>query len=157
MRIGFDTTPLGASRSGVGVYTENLLTHLQQSRQSSDTIVELTHRQPTHRKINKTLWMQTILPWELLQAPVDVCHFTNSVAPLWTPCPTVLTIHDMTLWLYPEHHYRKRLLTMRPFIPVAARRAQAIIAVSQSVKTDIVRILGVPASKIKVIYSAPAD
>jgi len=63
----------------------------------------------------------------------------------------------MTLWLYPEHHYRKRLLAMRPFIPVAARRAQAIIAVSQSVKTDIVRILGVPASKIKVIYSAPAD
>jgi glycosyltransferase involved in cell wall biosynthesis len=69
----------------------------------------------------------------------------------------VLTIHDMTLWLYPEHHYRKRLLTMRPIIPVAARRAQAIIAVSQSVKADIVRILHMPADKVKVIYSAPAD
>src|SRR5579872_781887 len=105
MRIGFDTTPLAVSRSGVGVYTENLLAHLQKACDHGDRIFELTHRPSAHRKINKTLWMQSILPWELLRAPVDVCHFTNSVAPLWTPCATVLTIHDMTLWLYPQHHY----------------------------------------------------
>lgn len=157
MRIGFDTTALAVSRSGVGVYTENLFAHLQQSCEARDTLVELTHRNSTRKKINKTLWMQTVLPWELLHSPVDICHFTNSVGPLWTPCPTVLTIHDMTLWLYPEHHYRKRLLTMRPFIPAAARRAKTIIAVSESVKADIVRILNIPASKIQVIYSAPSD
>ena len=101
--------------------------------------------------------MQTVLPYKLLHDSVDVCHFTNSVAPLCTGCPTVLTIHDMTLWLYPGYHYRKRLLTMRPLIPVAARRARAIIAVSESVKADIVRILGVPADKVHVVYSAPSD
>ncbi len=157
MRIGFDTTPLAVSKSGVGVYTENLLMHLQQTLEPHDRLMELSHRSTAHQKMNKTLWMQAVLPWELRRAPVDVCHFTNSVAPLWTPCATVLTIHDMTLWLYPEHHYRKRLLTMRPLIPAAARRAKAIITVSQSVKDDIVRILGVPASKVHVVYSAPSD
>jgi glycosyltransferase involved in cell wall biosynthesis len=157
MRIGFDTTPLAVSRSGVGVYTENLLAHLQKGCDNGDQIVELTHRSSSQRKINKTLWMQTLLPWQLMRDPVDICHFTNSVAPLWTPCPTVLTIHDMTLWLYPQHHYRKRLLTMRPFIPAAARRAKAIIAVSESVKADIVRILRVPASKVHVVYSASSE
>src|SRR5262249_48847431 len=51
----------------------------------------------------------------------------------------------------------KRLVTMRPFIPTAARRAQAIIAVSESVKADIVRILDVPANKVHVVYSAPSE
>ncbi|MGZ5511966.1 MAG: glycosyltransferase family 4 protein [Chthoniobacterales bacterium] len=157
MRIGFDTTALAVSRSGVGVYTENLLNHLPQACNADDSIVELTHRHSPRGKINKTLWMQIILPYMLWHDAVDVCHFTNSVAPLCTRCPTVLTIHDMTLWLYPEYHFRKRLLAMRPFIPMAARRARAIIAVSENVKADIVRILGIPAGKVHVVYSAPSD
>ncbi|HVO68614.1 MAG TPA: glycosyltransferase family 1 protein [Aggregatilineaceae bacterium] len=157
MRIGFDTTALAVSKSGVGVYTENLLSHLPQVCSPEDRIVPLTHHRVPHRRVNKTLWMQALLPYSLRHDPVDVCHFTNNVAPLWTPCPTVLTIHDMTLWLYPQHHYRKRLLAMRPFIPIAARRARAIIAVSESAKNDIVRILGVPADKVHVVYSAPSD
>jgi glycosyltransferase involved in cell wall biosynthesis len=157
MRIGFDTTALAVSKSGVGVYTENLLSHLSQVCNGNDSIIELTHRSPCRRPINKTLWMQTILPYRLLHDSVDVCHFTNSVAPLCTGCPTVLTIHDMTLWLYPGYHYRKRLLSMRPLIPIAARHARAIIAVSESVRADIVRILGVPADKVHVVYSAPSD
>ena len=66
----------------------------------------------------------------------------------------MVTIHDMTLWLYPQHHYTKRLLAMRPIIPLAARRAAAIIAVSESAKQDIVRLLGVPAEKVHVVYEA---
>jgi glycosyltransferase involved in cell wall biosynthesis len=62
----------------------------------------------------------------------------------------------MTLWMFPQYHYGLRLLSMRPFIPMAARRAAAIIAVSQSTKEDIVRILGVPAGKVQVIHEAPA-
>jgi len=62
----------------------------------------------------------------------------------------------MTLWLFPQHHYRRRLLAMRPFIPLAARRATVLIAVSHSTRRDIVRILGVPASKVHVVYEAPA-
>lgn len=170
MRIGFDATPLCAPRSGVGTYTINLLEHL--CRQFEDDIVPLAHRPrlwepngnsrssiPNLRSsvsINKTLWMQVVLPWLLARLRTDLCHFTNGVASLWTPCPSVVTIHDMTLWLFPQHHYRRRLLAMRPFIPLAARQATAIIAVSHSTKRDIVRILRVPAPKVHVIYEAPA-
>ncbi|MBA3533641.1 MAG: glycosyltransferase family 4 protein [Ardenticatenales bacterium] len=169
MRIAFDITPLAVPQSGVGTYTANLLAHLY--RQTEDQILPLIHRPlalaaseiefpaPSVRspwgRLNKTLWMQMLLPWQLSRLRPDVAHFTNSVAPLYAPCPTVITIHDMTLWLFPEHHYRRRLLAMRPFIPIAARRAGAIIAVSHSAKADIVRILGVPAEKVHVVYEAP--
>jgi glycosyltransferase involved in cell wall biosynthesis len=92
----------------------------------------------------------------LSRLDVSVGHFTNSVAPLLAPCPTVITIHDMTLWLFPQYHYGRRLLSMRPFIPLAARRAAAIIAISRATKHDIVRILRVPPKKVHVIYEAPA-
>ncbi|GAB4436009.1 MAG: glycosyltransferase family 1 protein [Anaerolineae bacterium] len=99
--------------------------------------------------------MQAVLPWEMRQLKPDICHFTNSVAPLLSPCRVVVTIHDMTLWLYARYHHRKRLLSMRPLIPLAARRAAALITVSHSAKADIVRILGTDAAKIHVIHEAP--
>jgi len=152
--------------SGVGTYTINLLEHLE--RLSDDEILRLAHRcspangpatagsEVRRLGLNKTVWMQVVLPRQLQQACTDVCHFTNGVASFWTPCPSVVTIHDMTLWLFPQYHYRRRLLAMRPFVPLAARRAAAIIAVSQSTKADIVRILGVEESKVHVVYEAPS-
>lgn len=166
MRIGFDVTSLCVPQSGVGTYTWNLFEHL--AGYSGDTVVPLAHRQPNGKMAtipihgrsrlagNKTVWMQCVLPLKLARSDLDICHFTNNVAPLWTPRPSIITIHDMTLWLFPEHHYRRRLLAMRPFVPLAARHAKAIITVSHSAKRDIVRVLGVPAQKVHVIYEAPA-
>jgi glycosyltransferase involved in cell wall biosynthesis len=163
LRIGFDLTPLTVPRSGVGTYTACLLDQLQQG---PDTILPLSHYPAGYRwsaanravrpkALNKTLWMQLHLPRELKQLQPDLCHFTNHVAPLWLPCPSILTIHDMTLWLHPGYHPLRRLVSMRPLIPHAARRADAIITVSHSAKADIVRILGIPPEKVHVIYEAP--
>lgn len=167
MRLGFDVTPLLVQQSGIGTYTKNLLDHLSQAAggrgEAEDLdIIPLANRPACETpdgpwRLNKTLWMQAVLPWQAGRRRLDVCHFTNNVAPLWTPCPSVVTIHDMTLWLYPQHHYPKRLLAMRPIIPLAARRAAAIIAVSESAKQDIVRLLGVPAEKVHVVYEAASS
>ncbi len=69
-------------------------------------------------------------------------HFTNGMVPLASPVPTVVTIHDMSLTLYPRYHPPRRVLLNRPLVDLAARRADAIITVSQSAKRDIVRLYG---------------
>ncbi len=163
LRIGLDVSALVAPNGGIGTYTRNLWE--QMSRRADTEIVPLAHRRlhsesaPSAGRqqfaLNKTLWMQAVLPWELRRLDVDLCHFTNNVASVWSPCPTVLTVHDMSLWLYPQHHYLRRLLAMRPVIPLAVRRADAVIAVSRSTKRDIVRVLGVPETKVHVVYEAP--
>ena len=107
----------------------NLLDHL--SRQTGNEIVPLTHRRRSGGwTINKTVWMQAVLPWQFTRLAMDVCDFTNSVVSLWVPCPVIVTMHDMTLWLMPEHHYGRRLLAMRLLIRLALQRAAAVIAVS---------------------------
>ena len=162
MRIGFDVSSLCMTSSGVGTYVSSLFDALQAT--GDDTFIPLAHCSMRSipiltargRKLNKTVWMQAILPFLLGKLDMDVCHFTNSVAPAWMPSPSVITIHDMTLWLYPQYHTYSRLAAMRPIIPLAARRADAVIAVSGNTKQDIQDILHIPAEKIHVIYEAAA-
>ena len=159
MRIGFDATPLSAPYSGVGTYAANLLHALQmKSQEEIVTLAPLSTNGNRHRPVsNKTLWMQLTLPRDISYLDLDICHFTNFVAPLLCPCPTVITIHDMTLWMFPELHPTRRLAAMRPIIPLAAQHASAIIAVSKSAKADIVSILDLDPDKVHVVYEAPAE
>lgn len=169
MRLGFDLTPLCNPPTGVGMYTAQLYAHLPAVWPGD--IRALAHRHQIWHNgsppevsvdvappwpMNKTLWMQTVLPWQLAKERITLAHFTNSVAPLRAPCPFVITVHDMSLWLYPQFHYSRRLIAMRPLIPLVARRAQAVIAVSHSARADILHILRLPPERVHVIYEAPA-
>lgn len=160
MRIGFDVSSLCLTSSGVGTYVSSLFDALQAT--GDDTFVPLAHcgiraipiLTGPRARLNKTVWMQAVLPILLGRLDMDLCHFTNSVAPAWTPSPSIITIHDMTLWLYPQYHTYRRLAAMRPIIPLAARRANAVIAVSENTKRDIQDILHISPNKIHVIYEA---
>ena len=65
------------------------------------------------------------------------------------------TIHDMTCWLMPELHPAANLRADRNFESIL-RRADGLIAVSASTKTDAVRVLGLRPEKIAVIHSGIA-
>ncbi len=164
MRVGLDITSLRAPRTGVGTYTANLLQQLRDMPQLEVVpMIQSSVHLPLPRgesrrtfRVSNSVWLQMVLPWHLSRLSTDVCHFTNNVASVWTPCPSVVTIHDATLWLYPKYHPRRRILAMRSVIPFGARRAKAIIAVSATTKRDLVRMLNIPEEKVYVIHEAPA-
>jgi glycosyltransferase involved in cell wall biosynthesis len=102
------------------------------------------------------VWMQTHAPRLLTRLGADVVHFTNGMVPIASPVPTVVTIHDMSLTLYPACHPFRRVLLNRPLVDFAARRADAIITVSQSAKRDIVRHYRIDPNRIHVVHEAAA-
>ena len=166
--IGFDATPLQIARhSGVGNYTAQLLTALidraderQYALLANRTVNGAAPRgslgQIGRRFPNRSTWMQLLLPRDLAALRPEVCHFTNSLAPLQAPCPIVITLHDMSLFVHGQLHPLKSRLAVRPIIPVVARRAAAIITVSRHAKCEIVDGLHVPPEKVHVIYEAAA-
>src|SRR5215475_105190 len=169
MRIAFDGTALRPGRTGVGYYTEHLLHHLAQtatndelivvSNRSIDTTAPLPSRvrvATPARRVPRLVWMQTLAVTALREVEADVVHFTNGMLPLMSPVPTVVTIHDMSLRLYPRYHPPRRVLLNRPLVDIAARRADAIITVSESAKRDIVRLYGSHAERIHVVHEAAA-
>lgn len=168
MRIAFDGTTLRPEQTGVGYYTEHLLHHLAEdsdcelvvvSNRPVQTSVPLASRVrvvTTHRRLQRALWMQTAAPALLRTLDLDVAHFTNSVGPCLVGTPLVVTIHDMSLTLFPSYHPVKRILLSRPLMKVTARRAAAIITVSESARRDILRLCGVQPDRVHVVHEAAA-
>ncbi len=167
MRIGFDGTPLLGQRSGVGHYTGRLLAHLvkQQpeweymlfSNRSLDPLeVELAHALPVaeHFGLSRFVWMQLMLPRIIRKRQLDLCHFPNNTAPFCHSTPYVITIHDASLFLHSHHHPPSRLLALRLLLPQVARRAAAVITVSDHARRDLMRVLKLPAEKMHVIHEA---
>jgi glycosyltransferase involved in cell wall biosynthesis len=167
--VGFDASPLEMrQRAGVSQYTAQLLSALV-ARGDGRRYALLAGRSlagiippgtlgPIGRQLpNRTLWMQIVLPRTLAALRPELCHFTNSIAPLATSCPFVVTVHDMSLFRYPGLQPLKSLLLVRTIVRAVARRARAVIAVSHSARRDILsQMPGLPPENVHVVYEAAA-
>jgi len=169
MRIAFDGTSLRPRRTGVGYYTEHLLHHLAAeaggdeivvvSNCDVDTATPLPARvrvMTSRRRVPRMVWMQTGAPLALRETGADVAHFTNGMLPIASPVPTVVTIHDMSLRLYPRYHPARRVLLNAPLVDLAARAAHAIVTVSETAKHDIVRLYKLDPARVHVVHEAAA-
>ena len=169
MRIAFDGTTLTPGRTGVGYYTEHLLQHLAREVEATgDEIVVVSNQAidterplPPHVRVHdghrfpvRIGWMQMRAQRALDAVRPDVAHFTNGMMPIGSPVPTIVTIHDMSLRLYPQCHPLRRLLLNRPLMHVAIRQAAAIVTVSDSARRDLLRFHGIPADRVSVVHEA---
>ena len=169
MRIGYEITAVGERPSGIGTYALQLLHGLAEVEQGHEYLLlsNRPHSSPQLRALpgtsdltrpcpSRMLWMQLLLPGQLGAARPDLCHYPNSLGPLRSSCPYVVTIHDMTLSQMPRFHPWRKQLLVRPLIPLVARNAARIITVSSQARDDLVRILRVPAERVTVIPEAAA-
>ncbi|MGD0649901.1 MAG: glycosyltransferase family 1 protein [Verrucomicrobiia bacterium] len=103
--------------------------------------------------VNRTVWSQARLPLALaMRRPFDVLHVPGHKLPALAPCKTVVTIHDLAFLKFPETFkplHRQRLVW---FTRNAVRRADRIIAVSESTKRDLCELLGAPDERIDVVH-----
>ncbi len=100
-------------------------------------------------------WTQLRFAWEI---------FRTKPAVLWMPMhslpylrskktKTVVTIHDLAFKFFPEHYPAGHVRRLNMFTDYAARRADRLIAVSNSTKKDLLKFYpGIDEKKIKVIY-----
>jgi glycosyltransferase involved in cell wall biosynthesis len=65
--------------------------------------------------------------------------------------PTVITIHDLAIYLNPDWFPRGQTLSTRLVIPRSLDRADVVIAVSNNTAQDIEDLFGVPAARIDVV------
>ena len=169
MRIAFDGTTLTPGRTGVGYYTEHLLQHLaREVAATGDEIVVVSNQPidtelplPPHVRVHeghrfpvRIGWMQMRAQRALDAVRPDVAHFTNGMMPIGSPVSTIVTVHDMSLRLYPQCHPVRRLLLNRPLMHIAIRQAAAIVTVSDSARRDLLRFHGIPADRVSVVHEA---
>ncbi|MFN7928696.1 MAG: glycosyltransferase family 1 protein [Blastocatellia bacterium] len=172
MRIALDAIPLVAKKTGVGHYTDALAEWL--ARTHHDHQYELVspfdfpfpngHQPPpnlskrftpVHPWLRK--WWLVGLPTMLRLSPFDLFHGTNYCIPVFAPCPTVVTIHDLSLYAQDKTHERQNVTRGKRRIPIMARRADLIIAPSEATKREIEHYLHIPSDRIRVVYEAARE
>ncbi|MGC9400572.1 MAG: glycosyltransferase family 4 protein [Anaerolineae bacterium] len=113
-----------------------------------------THRPAwsTARPFARILWEQLGVPWVLRRAQVHLLHAPAFGGPILSGVPHVDTVHDLSFLRYPSFFPKKKRLYLRWLTRLSCRRAAAVIAVSQFTAQEVIRLLGVPASRVHVIY-----
>ncbi len=172
MRIALDAIPLVAAKTGIGHYTDALAEWL--ARVHTDHQYELIspfdfefdpcHGTPANlskkyipvRSIFRKWWLIG-LPSFLQISPVDLFHGTNYCVPVFAPCPTIVTVHDMSLLAQSGTHESENVRRGKRRLPIMIRRAKMIIAPSEWTKQEIIRHLGTKPEKIRVIPEAARD
>lgn len=165
MRVAIDARLNAYRIGGIPQYTRHLtealaaiapettivaLQHYQQQAPlvSAPNVQRLACYTPPHHR-----WEHVALPVELLRAWADVAHFPDFIAPTLRPCRAVITIHDLAFLHFPE------ILddSARAFygrVRQSTQRADAVIAVSESTRQDIVERLQVAPETIDVVHEA---
>jgi len=93
---------------------------------------------------------------DLIGPSADIFHATKLLHPPRRPRLTA-TLHDMTCWLMPEFHQPANVAAEKRFAECIWKRADGLIAVSESTRRDAVQILGVNPAAIQVIYPGVAE
>jgi glycosyltransferase involved in cell wall biosynthesis len=176
MYIGLDGIPLNEPMTGVGHYTLELARALAVCSPSDEFEIasplpflplpdqesekpwppNLSMAQVKVNALDKHWW--TIgLPRYIVRKSLALFHGTNYDVPLWKRCPTVLTIHDLSLLLHPLTHEPGRVRRARRRLPLMARAATMIITPTESVRGEVCAHLGVSPEKVFAVPEAPRD
>jgi glycosyltransferase involved in cell wall biosynthesis len=108
-------------------------------------------RWPTARPWARIVWEQVLQPFVARQARLDLLHGLAFVSPLAQPCPTVVTVHDLSFALFPEFFRGANAAYLRLFTRLSCQRAARIVAVSENTRADVIRLYGVPGRRVAAI------
>jgi glycosyltransferase involved in cell wall biosynthesis len=131
VRVAFDSRP-GGDPHGVGRYSRCLLEALRETAEAGSEVVE-THR-PRRADVFHSPWLDGAM--------------------LHSPCPMVVTLHDLAARKRRSEHLRTGV---RPLLrQLAVQRAVRVIVATESLAQDALARLGLEREQLDVIHEAPA-
>jgi glycosyltransferase involved in cell wall biosynthesis len=166
MRIGVMLRHYEQKEGGVKVYTKHLLPLLFSMGSRHDYV--LMYANPkligTYRQYSNVyetastfpgaiLWDQIAVPWMAHRNRVDLIFNPKFTVPLLAKAKKIFVLHGSEWFVIPEHFLWYDRLYFRNFVPLYCHSADAFIAVSNAVKDDVVRFVGVSPDKVVAIHN----
>jgi glycosyltransferase involved in cell wall biosynthesis len=96
-------------------------------------------------------WEQSTLSKQLRRQKPDVLFAPGYSAPLTTPAPVALTIHDVSFAAHPEWFSYREGVRRRTLTAWSARRARVVLTDSAFSAKEIVKHVGIPPARVRVI------
>jgi len=169
-RIGINAHLLSGQesyrRAGIHHYIDRLLSQLSlagerfhftvftNSRHDMPQVASTTiaaTRWPTTRPALRIAWEQLAWPVAAFRGRLDLLHSMAFVTPLFSPCPTVVTVYDLSFLHYPDRFPPLQRLYLTSQTRRSCRSARRVVTISESGRLDVHKLLGVPLGQIDVV------
>ena len=151
--IGIDVQSTLGRKTGLGIYTENLMRSLaNESKNGFEFRFYKKSAQSDLNTFNRWLWENAELPQQARKDKVKILHVPAFAPPVFKTFKLVVTVHDLIGMLFPNQLGWPSRFYWGRWLPFAVKRADRVIADSENTKRDIVNRLGVDEKKIRVIY-----
>lgn len=98
------------------------------------------------------LWENLGLPIAAWRTGADLLHCSSSGAPIWSPLPVVMTVHDVIPLIMNDGMDTDGVRRFRNRLSAGLRQSQSIIAVSDHTRLDLIKVMKANPDKIKVVY-----
>lgn len=109
---------------------------------------------PASERIMGGVWhrLRLPVPIEWFTGPADLFHATDFLAPPCRSARPVVTVHDLSFLRHPEFADPRLARFLSATVPRSVQRAALVLADSEFTRTEIMSLLNVSPSKIKVVY-----
>jgi glycosyltransferase involved in cell wall biosynthesis len=124
-------------------------------RELDETPIEIVLVQTEGRsRLRRVLAEQMVLPRKARSRKLDLLHSLGSTAPARLHMTSVVTVNDVIYALHPEAHTRAMRAGLRILVPLGARRADRLIAISESAAREVADLLTLQRERIDVVHLA---
>lgn len=166
MKIGIISDVLNEPFAGIGSYTYNLIKELNKLDTDEDILFLINYQNNTFFindkiiinnpfPVLKTYAWYPYLVRKLRSYKLDAIHNPTQIPTFFkVKQKYILTLHDITPFIFSEEHRFGRPLIYKIFFPRTLKTADKIIADSNSTKKDLINYFNVPEEKIRVILLA---
>ena len=147
--MGVDVSPLELTGAGTARYLTNLLDALEELEGLELRRHSMRGSSRRAKVARDVGWYPAVLPRRARGD--DVLHCPGHRGPVRSPVPVVLTVHDLAVLRHPETFNSWTRTYSRLVLPLVARAAARVIAVSEFTKREAVQLLGLDAGRVDVV------
>ena len=170
MKVNIELQPALKDRTGVGWYVYEIVKHLPKGKiKITGTIFNfLKRRDDTEviKGLDINISSFYLLPYRIylfliktfnipynyfFRPKADLYHFMGYIVPYSIKGKVILTVYDLVVELFPETMEEKNRELLRKEMRRSIKRADHIITISNSAKSELVNVLGISEEKIDII------
>ena len=149
MRVGIDISPLVQTRAGTARHVRGLVGALRGREELELELLSFGRPGRVASVVRDSLWYPVGLPRRA--RGLDVLHCATFRGPARSSVPTIVTVHDLAILRHPEWFPRWHRLYGSAGLRTVLRAADAVVAVSEFTKDEVVDLAGVSPELIRVV------
>lgn len=172
MVVGFDMRPIFFTRGGISRYVLCLVEALSTAVHDVRVVPFCPKDIPCHidsqlrphltprilhfslrNSFLETIWENLMLSFGAYREHVHLMHFPRFSVPLLRIGGTVVTVHDLAFRRYPHTLTAEARRYFESATSSAVKRADAIIAVSEHTRQDLIEFFHVEPDRVHVVYN----